>query len=91
MGTNRQRARIERRLAEVNGEIALLEKRIAVVHQLGDASSAQGISQTFNDTLNWQKRLDKLRRERDALEGMLDGGGARKINDGRVDVVYATN
>lgn len=79
--------RARRRLQEINTEISLLEKRLNMSHQLGDSSSAQGITQTFNDNLQWQKRLDSLRRERDRLESALAGVEA-PIRDGRVDVHF---
>ena len=77
----------ERRLQEINQEIALLEKRLNISHQLGDSSSAQGISQTFNDNANWQKRLDALRRERNRIERAV-AGYSSAIQDGRVDVHF---
>ena len=77
----------ERRLQEINQEIALLEKRLNISHQLGDSSSAQGISQTFNDNSNWQKRLDALRRERNRIERAV-AGYSSAVQDGRVDVHF---
>lgn len=79
---------LTRKLTEINTEIALIEERIVCAHKLGDSSSAQGISQTYGNVLEWQKRLDVLRRNRDKIEIALNSGKVGKINDGRVDAAY---
>jgi len=70
MGLTPQQAR---RLDEVNTEIASIERRLAVSHGLGDSHSSQGISATFNQNIEWSKRLPLLRNFRDRLECIRDG------------------
>jgi hypothetical protein len=62
-----------RRLSEITTEIAQIEHRLGVSHALGDTSSSQGISATFNDNARWRSRLDLLRRMRDQLEAKQSG------------------
>ena len=71
-------ARESRRLAEVCAEIDMLDHRINSAHALGDSSSRQGISTTFNDVLGWSKRRDELRAIRDALEARQAGETAKQ-------------
>jgi hypothetical protein len=66
-------ARAREKLEEVTTEITQLERRLAVSHGLGDASSAQGITHDFRDNILWRKRLDFLRGQRTMLESYLAG------------------
>lgn len=66
-------ARQQTELDEVNAEIAQLQHRLGVSHGLGDASTVQGTSASFSDNMNWQKRLDLLRRRRNQLEDLASG------------------
>jgi len=66
-------ARQQTELAEVTAEIAQLQHRLGVSHGLGDASTVQGTSASFSDNMNWQKRLEALRRRRNQLEDLAVG------------------
>lgn len=62
-----------RRLAEVLAEIDQIDHRLGVSHALGDSSSSQGISTTYNDNASWRNRLSILRSIRDLLEAKQEG------------------
>lgn len=61
------------RLHQINLEIEQLENRMAVIHGLGDSSSAQGISHDFRQNEIWRKRLDYLRAARRQIERFIRG------------------
>lgn len=54
-------------------EIEQIEKRLAISHELGDSSSAQGISANFSENLKWRARLDTLYGQLERLDEQIDG------------------
>lgn len=64
-------ARATIRLAEVEAEIESLEKRMGLIHGLGDSQSAQGITGTWGENSYWQRRLDHLRHTKRQLEAVI--------------------
>jgi|GEM_PF-5531859 len=67
----------------VKAEIELIEKRLATSHELGDSSSAQGISANFSENLKWRARLDTLYSQLEKLDEQIDGtpsGGGSPFN-----------
>lgn len=60
-------------LAEILTEITQLENRFAVIHGLGDNNSSGGLTTSFADNANWQRRLNLLRVRRNQLVAMRDG------------------
>jgi len=62
-----------RQLTEMTTEIAQLEHRLGYSNALGDNSSGGGITSGFANNIQWQSRLNLLRRRRDQLEAMRDG------------------
>lgn len=62
-----------RRLSETLAEIDQIEHRLGVSHALGDSSSSQGISTTYNENQRWRNRLSLLRSIRDQLEAKQAG------------------
>lgn len=62
-----------RELEEISTEIAQLVHRLTVSNGLGDNHSSGGISTSFANNLEWQKRLTLLRKRRNQLEGIRDG------------------
>ena len=67
----------ERRLTRIRGEIADIEHRMKVSHNLGDSNQAQGISTQYQNLEQWQKRLDYLYAQEDALESISAGQNPR--------------
>ncbi len=64
---------IQRMLEETNDEIQLLVDRMSIAHTNGDNNTINGISYTFNNNIEWSKRLNQLRIKRNKLELLLDG------------------
>lgn len=60
----------------VKAEIGLIEKRLATSHELGDSSSAQGISANFSENIKWRARLDTLYSQLEKLDEQIDGAPA---------------
>jgi len=65
-------------LTRIQGEIADIEARLKISHNLGDSNSAQGVSTTFQNQEYWRKRLDYLYKQEAALESLEDGNNTKQ-------------